>query len=65
MVLSDINLSPRKRKRVAGIWDDVELDLPDTIVEKRARIDVTTFEAEEAKENFSPALDEPIPDMTV
>ena len=63
MVLSDINLSPRKRKRVAGIWDDIELDLPDSIVEKRARVDVTTFEAEETKENISPASDELTPDV--
>lgn len=46
--------SPRKRKRAAGFWDDVELDLPELEVKKRARVDITSYIDDDPKENVAP-----------
>lgn len=54
VILSDMLSSPRKRKRVAGFWDDVELDLPELEVKKRARVDITSYIDDVPKENIAP-----------
>lgn len=54
IILSDMLSSPRKRKRAAGFWDDVELDLPELEVKKRARVDITSYIDDDPKENVAP-----------
>lgn len=50
--------SPRKRKRFAGIWDEVDFETEHSVthVDKRARVDTAPcFDGAASKENVEPA----------
>lgn len=64
MVLSEMLPSPRKRKRFAGVWDGVDVDLPGPNIEKRARVDISAYESEELKENIAPSMSDDLASST-